>query len=327
MSSLYLPAVLIIIVGIILLSTKIAPPIAGNLSFMSKDYTMTIKGLAMILIMLGHCTCQFQGGRLMTPCGGIGVSIFLVASGYGLNESFKKNGLANFWKKRIIKVWLPYSFITIVAAIFCLPTLKEFVFQMLCVNCLYWFVPYIIICYLVFWGVSLFIPKYRLLIFLISGISTLFLLPDLQAEQAMSFFTGVWLSENINFIQKVDRKRMQSFTLFFIAVGALFLALKQTSIIRNLDVDFVYNMCQMLIKWPLAIAVVFGLMFCQKVIGNPFIYFTGVISYELYLVHFRFYTLVGNNILNALVLLVSSYIVSWLFSKVNNMICKSKILS
>lgn len=72
------------------------PPQKLRLEFLSLDYTTAIKGIAMLIIMLGHCSGHYVGGRLLTPCGGIGVSLFLIASGYGLNESFLKHGLADF---------------------------------------------------------------------------------------------------------------------------------------------------------------------------------------------------------------------------------------
>ena len=41
--------------------------------------------------------------------GGGGVVLFLMLSGYGLNESFiKSNSLTNYWKNRLIRVYLPY---------------------------------------------------------------------------------------------------------------------------------------------------------------------------------------------------------------------------
>ena len=46
--------------------------------------------------MLSHFTGNMS--RIFTPLGGIGVAMFLILSGYGLNESFKKNGLDGFWK-------------------------------------------------------------------------------------------------------------------------------------------------------------------------------------------------------------------------------------
>lgn len=45
----------------------------------------------------------FCGGiTYFTPLGGIGVAIFLLLSGYGLNESCAKSGLTNWCKKQLL---------------------------------------------------------------------------------------------------------------------------------------------------------------------------------------------------------------------------------
>lgn len=39
---------------------------------------------------------------------GVGVSLFLILSGYGIELSVKKNGLNKFWIKRFFRVLVPY---------------------------------------------------------------------------------------------------------------------------------------------------------------------------------------------------------------------------
>lgn len=68
-------------------------------------YTTTLKGIAIVIIILSHTMGCFT--RVFTPLGGIGVAMFLILSGYGLNESFKRNGIGSFWKKRFLRVWIP----------------------------------------------------------------------------------------------------------------------------------------------------------------------------------------------------------------------------
>lgn len=52
---------------------------------MDKSLTTQLKGIAITLITIGHCFGDFT--RAITPFGGIGVALFLILSGYGLNES------------------------------------------------------------------------------------------------------------------------------------------------------------------------------------------------------------------------------------------------
>ena len=77
-----------------------------SLFSLSKEQTLLLKGIAILMVILGHMSYITWGGAG-------GVTIFLILSGYGIHESFKKNGLKNYWKKKILKVWLPYVIVTI----------------------------------------------------------------------------------------------------------------------------------------------------------------------------------------------------------------------
>lgn len=59
---------------------------------MNKQNTTIYKGMAILCIILSHVVGTFGRGRftLFTPLGGIGVSIFLLLSAYGLNESWNE---------------------------------------------------------------------------------------------------------------------------------------------------------------------------------------------------------------------------------------------
>ena len=130
--------------------------------------------------MLSHIG-NAKGTRLFAPGGGIGVALFLICSGYGLNESAKKGfHVWRFWKKRIVTVFLPYALIRTVMVITKHNdiTALDFLFDITCIKPLYglgWYLNYLLLCYVVF--------------------SVYQLLTELQAEQCLSFITGVVLSE------------------------------------------------------------------------------------------------------------------------------------
>ena len=63
-----------------------------DFSFMSKSHTNICRGIAAIIIICQHVAGGF-GIRYLTPLGGIGVAVFLILSGYGLSESFKRKGI------------------------------------------------------------------------------------------------------------------------------------------------------------------------------------------------------------------------------------------
>lgn len=45
---------------------------------------------------------------------GVGVALFLICSGYGLEMSYSKNGLNGLWKKRILRLCIPFWIVQIV---------------------------------------------------------------------------------------------------------------------------------------------------------------------------------------------------------------------
>ena len=92
-----------------------------------------------------------------TPCGGIGVALFLILSGYGLNESWKKKGLEGFWKGKILRVWIPYllwiSFVTLYSKdTFGL----DYLLDVSLLKTSYWYIGYL------FWWYAIFYVVYKI---------------------------------------------------------------------------------------------------------------------------------------------------------------------
>ena len=291
-----------------------------NGQFFDKRYTTVAKGVAIISIMACHCSGHWTGGRLLTPLGGIGVSVFLIASGFGLNESYKRSGLAGFWRKRWVRVYLPYFFAAVGYAIAFRWNLRGCLLNFSCVHSPYWFVTYILVCYVAFWLVCAVCPAHKCLVLLLPSLAALFLLPNLQAEQSFGFVTGVALSEHKDaFMRFSNRKKAYASTVAgLFVIGVAFLALKQIPGVRACSSAWVMNIVQCLIKYPLGMAVLLSLKCLPKILSNPFLHLSGLISYELYLVHFPFYGYVQEKLWPALLLTILSYLVAYIFNKMNN---------
>ena len=75
---------------------------------MNKQDTIAIKAFAILFVLLGHT-------NYLDSSGAWGVHIFLFLSGYGLEISYQKNGLTDFWRKRFRKVFIPYEAVVLVA--------------------------------------------------------------------------------------------------------------------------------------------------------------------------------------------------------------------
>ena len=70
---------------------------------MSVNQSAIGKAIAIIFVVFGHLGFIVNGGA-------IGVSIFLVLSGYGITKSAEKNNfiLDNFWKKKFFNIYIPF---------------------------------------------------------------------------------------------------------------------------------------------------------------------------------------------------------------------------
>lgn len=323
--NMYIPIVVALIFIVAILYNKIIPPEDTCVQFMSADYTKICKGIAMVLIMIGHCTSHFDGARLLTPFGGIGVSIFLIASGYGLNESYKRHGLVCFWKKRVLRVWVPYLIVLLLFSPVKFKSVEYLLGQMIGINCPYWFVSYILLWYVAFYVSCRWFSKYKTIVLFLFSLVSFFFYYELAAEQSLGFIIGVLMSEHINEIKKIiaNRRRliiMSAWSLF--VIGVVFLAVKQLPVLRQHQGDILYNAVQLMIKCPISLAIILGVYYMPYVIDKTFLALTGLISYELYLVHFRLYGYIGKSLILALSVIVFSYVVSWMLYKINSAINK-----
>ena len=66
---------------------------------LSYDHTKYIKGIAIVFVLVSHIG-NYSGKTWFTPLGGIGVSMFLFCSGFGLMSSYRNNQLSHFWIKK-----------------------------------------------------------------------------------------------------------------------------------------------------------------------------------------------------------------------------------
>ncbi|HHQ4647059.1 TPA: acyltransferase family protein [Aeromonas hydrophila] len=72
-----------------------------------RSHTDAIKGIAILFVMLGHT-------NIIPYAGAYGVVLFLMLSGFGLVQSYFATGLDGFFSKRLSKVLIPYTVITVI---------------------------------------------------------------------------------------------------------------------------------------------------------------------------------------------------------------------
>lgn len=259
--------------------------------FMSINYTTILKGIAILIVMLGHMG-NFWGVTYFTPLGGIGVAIFLILSGFGLSESYKKSGLNHYWSKKLINVYIPYVIIrgmgiiiqmlmgtkyTLIDILLGFSLLKN-------IHVYDWYLRYLFIWYIIFYIVNLFLVDNRkkfLLFIIVAIVMFLAFQRTLQAEQSLSFLFGIYLS-----YYKKDSNNMFLKGLISMTIGAVALGLKQLPAIRSLDdIIIAWNFIQLVNKFCIARGIILCLHSVIKIINIKPIYHIGVISFELYLIH------------------------------------------
>lgn len=127
---------------------------------MSVSQSIVGKAVAIILVVFGHLGFVPNGGAL-------GVSMFLVLSGYGMVKSSEKDDykFKGYWKKRIISVYIPFFvwsvFVTILLCLtknLVITDSKKYSIVLGMLGFPYnlydptmWYISYIFLMYLVFW--------------------------------------------------------------------------------------------------------------------------------------------------------------------------------
>lgn len=138
---------------------------------LTRGQTQTLKGLAILFVILGHM-------GYLDISGAWGVHIFLILSGYGIYMSVIKNGLEQYWKKRFFSVYIPYLIYQILGIFIFLFVLKiPLTSQQILLSFLgldfgliadrtMWYISYIFYWYFAFWVIMRVKEKWHMTIIL-----------------------------------------------------------------------------------------------------------------------------------------------------------------
>lgn len=290
----------------------------GNYQLLDFNYTNCLRGVAILLIMTGHIvgTMEF---RYITPFGGIGVALFLFLSGFGCNESYKYKGLGGFWQKKVKRVLLPYGIAITLLYVFLHKSSwgLSYLLEIFGIQTTYWFIAFLMKWYIVFWVTTKFILRWRMIAMSLCAFLVLVMLPEIEAEQALSFLLGVVCSEKLKNVKSLSKSKLAIITILGFVIGVLFLTIKQLPVVRQYEGEFIYAIIQMMIKTPFAISLVAIPTFVPSLLKSRYLILAGIISYELYLVHFPFYTYLEGRLMWAILLFFASFIVAYVFNQFN----------
>lgn len=285
-----------------------------SFDWMDRDYTAAIKGLSILTILWVHSGAQLSIDNIQFV-GGIGVSLFLICSGYGLEVSYEKIGLNKFWLKRVFNICIPFWIIELAGLLFSDRfTLSKYIVDAIFVSpatAYGWFMQYIIICYFLFYLSKCVVmgDKSQTLLLLIAFAiwfiveSSLLAnpnMPFLRARQMLCFPFGVFLAQKKDRIKNILTPII-SFVLLFLSgiCCVVFMLLTQLAAIKSIPF-LISNTMALLTCFPVAIGILFFGNQFKLLFKNRFLIFTGTISYEIYLVHTFTLDIIKHNFISIL---------------------------
>ena len=277
-----------------------------TMEMLSRTNTQALKGVAILAIVVFHILWRFDISPLLNLWGAPFVTVFLVLSGYGLEESFRRNGLESFWLKRLAKVVLPFVFF-VCAYNYLFPFFPlgdKFPAEEAMHRCLdeliysgpkFWFVFFILKCYAVYWiGTRFLSGRLRLLFFFVCAFICLNLRTScghLEAEQSFSFLTGVLLSMYKDRVEALSHKEIGRWTFLLLFVAATFFCLKAIPQLHELKGTVAYNylLCPFRLSLGLAYIPLFSMLRPGR---SGFVRLAGNYSFEIYIAHMPFIGLI-----------------------------------
>lgn len=299
-------------------SSMDTPPPTKSLGLFARENTEIYRGWAILIIMIGHISSCWDWAGL-GPLGGIGVDVFLLLSGFGLHESYNKNGLKGFWKKKILRIALPYVIFRIIWMMAEGDmSLQQWKSIICCVHSSFWYIDYIIRCYIAFWiACSLDRLHIKWIILIVFALYSFFNLSILCGTQALSFIAGVGLSAGKDKISEIERRPWSLMVVLVLSIicGFAMLIIKHQPIIHNRE-DLLYRFLLMIQNFTLAISFIIIIYSIRKLLGGKMITLLGSLSLELYIIHMRLLKpMVGNSVWQGLAMMITALLLAFSFNK------------
>lgn len=254
---------------------------------LSFDNTTVMRGVAILMVVIHHLSLWF-GTNVLTSWGGGGVAIFMILSGYGLTMSYQKSSVRRFWWKRFVGIFIPWLVVILITMQpWNLVEKKWFWEYLFFIDFGPWFMQYLIVWYIVFYVSHCLRWTYRIRWYII-GIASLAMFlfwSPMQQEQSLCFPLGMWIGEHYEQVKNWNRRCLLKVAAIAVVVAVLTLCIKQIPYIRSDINSCTFISLQVILKTSMAIAVMAAVPFFTKIKTSRFLLFTGVISYEMYLMH------------------------------------------
>lgn len=275
---------------------------------LSRNNSQALRGVAAIGILVFHILLRYSISPVFNMWGGLFVAVFLILSGYGLEESFRQNGLDGFWMKRCQKVLLPFVFFVCTYNYlfpFLLPdgwfssgdAMRKCLDELLYVRPAFWFIFFILKCYAVYWiGTRFLSGRLRLFFFVLCALFSLNTkapCAHLEAEQSFSFLAGVLLSMHKDSLETLSGRGIRNWTLLLLLVGALFFGLKMIPPLHRLSGTIAYNYLLCPFRLSTGLAAI-PLLTMLRVGSSSLLRTAGRYSLEIYVAHIPFIRMIND---------------------------------
>lgn len=270
------------------------------MEMLSRSNTQALKGIAAIGIFVFHILLGYDITPFFNMWGGLFVAVFLILSGYGIEESFRKNGLKDYWKKRMKKVILPFVFFVcaynyMFSFLFGKEQMHRFLDELLYISPTFWFVFFILICYVVYWVGTRFLKGWwRFIFFGLCAFACLhWQSPSghLEAEQSFCFLAGILLSVNKNRLETLSDKTIKRWMFLLLLIGLFFYCLKAIPQLHELKGSIAYNyfLCPFRLTTGLAFIPLLTMLRPSR---SSLLETAGKYSLEIYIAHIPFIGLI-----------------------------------
>lgn len=273
-----------------------------TMEMFSRTNTQALKGVAALGVFVFHIILAYNISPIFNMWGGFFVAMFLILSGYGLEESFRRHGLDGYWRKRMDKVILPTAFFIIVynylfpcfSSDGCFPageSTHRCLDELLYITPTFWFVFFILKCYVVYWvGTRFLTGRLRLFFFVVCALVCLNVQAPcrhLEAEQSFCFLAGVLLSMNKRRVEALPERDVRRYMFLLFVIGAFFFCLKSVPQIHVLKGSIAYNylLCPFRLSCGLAFIPLLTMLRVEK---SALMRVAGKYSLEIYIAHVPF---------------------------------------
>lgn len=293
---------------------------------LDRNETNCVRGLAALIIVIFHLFIAWEFPRVVNLAESVAVAAFLFLSGFGINESYKKTELKNYWQKKLRRIIIPFwLFVTILRVVKQSFNWHDYLLEMAFIDSDYWFIPYLMWCYLFYWIVQRFFPCWIVPLFVAGGLLGLNLLYQIAAEQSFSFFAGVMASRHIQQIRQLSQKKLLEAGSVLVSIGIVFLLIKEIPEKHAYKGTIAYNYLLLPIKLSLGVAMIILPTLCKWMTKSRLLYLSGISSLEIYLVHMAIVNYIDMKWIDVIFFIAFTATATWLFYQLNHRIIDKRI--